>query len=148
MGPLVRKIDEIKGEWSEHQKQLSALGLTNREAQKLNKEVKKLDDLNSLREKGGPFTSVEEVDAFLAGDSPYKEKQSRMRVEVRYARDTSVSFPRNHSVFRIMDTSTKPYKLLTPEQFGENLKLFLGKCTGRAYISIEEFRVAVHSLQK
>ena len=70
-----------------------------------------------------------------------------MRKEVTYARDTSVSLPRAHSVFRIFNTKVKPRRLLTPEEFGKNLKALLGKRSARTYITIEEYRNAVLNMQ-
>ena len=147
MGSAMRKIDEVKREWSERQRELQALGLNNKQAQKLNKDNRKLADLAILRQQGGPFVTPEEIDAYMASNIPVEEKQKRLRTEVRYARDSALSFPRNHPVFRIMDTSTKPYKLLSPQKFAENLKTFLNKCTGKTYITLDEFRAAIQSFQ-
>ena len=146
MGPVVKKIDEIKMEWSERQKVLSAAGLNNKEAELLLKEQKKLNDLQLLRDAGGPYVSADEVDTYLAGNDEPTIKSQRMRREVSYARDTSVSFPRSHAVFRIMNTSVKPRRLLTPHEFGENLKIYLGKKEGRNFVTMDDYRQAVADL--
>ena len=146
MRPVVKRIQRIKVEWSERQKELRARGLTSKEAMLLEKEGKKLVILESLKAVGGPFTTEDEVERYLTGNDADKIKQQRMRKEVAYARDTSVSFPRSHSVFRIFGTSGSKRKLLTPREFGENLKLYLGKRTGRAFITMDEYRVAVSAL--
>ena len=53
-------------------------------------------------------------------------KTNRIRNEVTYARDTSSSLPKNSPVFKIMNTEGEIRKL-TPEQFGQNLKVLLAK---------------------
>ena len=53
-------------------------------------------------------------------------KTNRIRNEVTYARDTSSSLPKNSPVFKIMNTEGGIRKL-TPEQFGQNLKVLLAK---------------------
>ena len=94
-----------------------------------------------------PFVSVEEVDEYLEDASVADEnKQKRMRAEITYARDTCVSLPQAHAFFKIFDTSVKPRRLLTAAQFGQNLKLFLGKTAGRSYVELQEFRDAVTSM--
>ena len=146
MRHVARKIDEIELEWTERQRALRAVGLNNKEAQLLLKEQKKLADLRLLRNAGGPFTTADEIDAYLASNDDLTAKAQRMRREVTYARDTSVSFPRNHQVFRIMNTSVTPRRLLTPQEFGVNLKLYLGKQEDRTVVSLDEYRRAVASL--
>ena len=63
-----------------------------------------------------------------------------------YARDSCVSLPRTHKVFRIFNTSVKPRRLLTSAEFGENLKILLGKRAGRITITMQEFSDALHEL--
>lgn len=73
------------------------------------------------------INSEVEVDEYLNGPLQNEVKAKRMRMEVTHARDTSVSkaFPPKHAVFRIFNTTVKPRKLLTPQEFGENLKTYL-----------------------
>ena len=51
-------------------------------------ELKKIASLQKLKEQGGPFTSAEEVDAYLGDldDANMKKKQKRMKLEISYAR--------------------------------------------------------------
>ena len=60
-----------------------------------------------------------------------------------YTRDTSVFLPRASPLFRIFNTAVKPRQLLAPNEFGENLKILLGKKSGRNKISLDEYRQAV-----
>ena len=64
--------------------------------------------LDRLKEQNGPFTSVEGIDEYLQSKLSDKEKQQRLRDEVTYARDTSVSIPRATPFFKIYDTTVTP----------------------------------------
>ena len=143
----IRNIKTLKTQWSERQEQLKAEGLTAKEAQRLHIETRKLNILEQIRAEGGPFTSVEEVETYLSdGNIDDDRKGKRMRREVTYARDSCVSLPRNHKVFRIFNTSVKSRRLLTQAEFGENLKILLGKRAGRITITMQEFSDALHEL--
>ena len=83
------------------------------------------------------------MDAYLATNASDAEKQSRMKKEVEYARDTCISFPRTRPVFKIINTSGPRRRILTAVEFGKNLKLYLGKRTGRTDITIDDYRTAV-----
>ena len=148
MNRTIKIIDNIKAEWSEHQKDLAAAGLNYREAGLLVKGAKNLALLETLMAVGGPFTTPDEVDAYVSGGDSDDVKQKRMRAEVTYARDISLWFPVRHEVFRIYDTSGPGWcrVLFSAAQFGNHLKAYLGKCTGRAYITLEEYRNAVNLL--
>ena len=148
MGSAVKEIQRLKAAWSQRQMELRAAGLNSKEAQRLHIDQRKLAILDSLKQEGGPFTTAEEVESYLADESiPQDSKSKRMRKEVTFARDTSVSLPRAHSVFRIFNTSVKPRRLLSADEFGDNLKILLGKRLGRTYITLDEYRQAVDSLK-
>ena len=93
----IRNIKTLKTQWSERQEQLKAEGLTAKEAQRLHIETRKLNTLEQIRAEGGPFTSVEEVETYLSDDNIDNDIKGKfMRREVKYARDSCVSLPRNH----------------------------------------------------
>ena len=50
-----------------------------------------------------------------------------MKIEVEYARDSSLTLPMSNLIFRIKKKSHKEGKMqnLTYEEFGENLKILL-----------------------
>jgi len=146
MSPVVKVMDDIKLKWKQDQIELQAIGLSNKEARNLRIENRKLNILEKLKEKGGPFTSEEEVDYYLATTkNSNKEKTQRMRDEVTYARDTSLSLPKASPVFRIFNTSGKKRIMLTPEEFGCNLKKLLGKKKERSIITLTDFQKALNS---
>ena len=66
MGECVKVITELKAECSTRQKELKKAGLTNKEAKKLHIDARKFDILDAHKAEGGPFTSAEEVDAYLS----------------------------------------------------------------------------------
>ena len=93
----IRHIKTLKTQWSEQQEQLKAEGLTAKEAQHLLIETRKLNILEQIRAEGGPFTSFEEVETYLSDDNIDNDIKGKfMRREVKYARDSCVSLPRNH----------------------------------------------------
>ena len=63
------------------------------------------------------------------GDIPENLKKNRMKTEVQYSRDSSISLPRNNPVFKIRKRKGKGEKLkdLSPLEFGENLKILISK---------------------
>ena len=106
-------------------------------------EARKLRDLEDIRAEGGPFVSSDEVDVYLSRYINNVIKQKCMRREVRYARDTCHTLPKSHTIFKMFDMSKKPRKLLTPQQFGYNLKVLLWKREECTYVALQEFRDAL-----
>ena len=76
-------------------------------------ERKRTAILQKLKEQGGPFTSAEEVDDYLADldDLNMKEKQKRMKLEITYARDTSTLLPKADPLFKIRKVDMKGKQL-------------------------------------
>ena len=57
-------------------------------------------DVRKLLSLGGPFAKSEDADNFINNPDFSKEKKSdRMYTEVRYARNKSVTFPKNEHSF-------------------------------------------------
>ena len=92
-------------------------------------EPKRLTCLEELKNKGGPFTSAEEVDSFLAdlNSTNEKDKKQRMKKEVQYARDTSTLLPQVDPLFKIQKAMPNgKSRDKTATEFGASMKLFLG----------------------
>ena len=89
-----------------------------------------LKQIEELKKLGGPFTNTTEIDDFL-GDNTIEKKAMirRMKTEVMYARDTSLSVPKSNPVFRIRSLKVhgKKSHQLTPAEFGANLKILMDK---------------------
>ena len=95
----------------------------------------KFKDLEFLKTKGGPFTTSEEVDIFMDKKQMIpKEKNHRLYVEVRYAKNTSLRLNHSDSVFRLR----RDNKNLSSEEYSENLKTYLGSARKIKTISISD----------
>ena len=66
--------------WTRSMKERMNKGSDEKREEAMVYELKKIASLQKLKEQGGPFTSAEEVDAYLADldDANMKEKQKRM----------------------------------------------------------------------
>ena len=134
--PVVQEIAEIKLEWNTKQKEANLLQVENR----------KLNILDKLKKQGGPFTSDEQIQTYLDNSKdPSKVKLNRMKDEVTYARDTCSSLPKSNPIFKIYNTQGRKRTMLTPEEFGNNLKILLGKTQQRHTVTLDDFREALAS---
>ena len=147
LSSVVKVIDNIRADWNVRQQKLAEAGLSSKETQKLNVDNRKLTMLEKLKQEGGPFTSIEEIDFYLSSSIDEKTKQNRMKDEVTYARDSSKSLPRKSTLFNIfyVDKSTKKRRLFTADEYGENLRNLLGKVSDRSSVTMETFRQALSS---
>ena len=102
-------------------------------------------DLATLVTSGGPFTSAEEVEVYLLNPAiTDQQKNSRLYTEVRYAKNTSVSFPKDSDVFRLK----RRYKNLPTSEYGVNLITYLNKVTCNVNMDYDDFKNAIKGLQK
>ena len=60
-------------------------------------------------------------------------------MEVRYARDTSLSLPKTCGLFRLM----KDYRKLPVETYVVNLKIYLNDITSNAAVTLDDFNQAM-----
>jgi hypothetical protein len=148
MGANVAAYKKSAKDWIIKQKSIEVENLAKKEGDALKKEAKKLATLNILKRHGGPFSSLEEVESFLnhykLGE---KDVDTRLKLEVTYARDSSVSLPRSSDVFRIFKTTGRGIKstrrLLTGEEFANNLKQYFGKTSQRSTVTLLDFKTAL-----
>ena len=132
-------LPAIVSSWEERQDQLSKEGLSAKEAQNLSVDQRRNADLQKLKLFGGPFCSSQEVKVFLSSVASEEEKVSRLYLEVRYARDSSVSFPKNSDIFRLK----KAYRNLDAKTYAENLMIFLDKVSFRNTVEMGDFVAAL-----
>ena len=149
----VRRVKDIKLEWSKKQEVLAGQKMEIKAVQNLKVEGRVLKQLDCLKKEGGPFTSCDEVDEYLANDDiDVKIKKKRMKMEVQYSRDNSLSLPRNNPVFKIRKKKAKgagqKMQDLSPEEFGENLKILISKkfSSMNKTVSIETFVSTMESM--
>ena len=78
---------------------------------------------------GGPFTSAKEVQEYLEKeDTTDKDKQKRMKKEMRFARESSTTLPSNDTLFKMQVTLPSGKRRdKNVIEFGEALMVFLGK---------------------
>ena len=106
-------------------------------------EQKKIVSLQKLKEQGGPFTSAEEVDAYLSDldETNMNEKKMRMKLEISYARDTSTLLPKVDPLFKIRKVDVKgKQRDKTATEFGEALAVLLGRKADRRAMDYSTFR--------
>ena len=125
----VQAVKVLTMEWKEKIKEKLAKGADMKHIVAQTKERKRLDILDELKESGGPFTSAEEVQVFLQmEDISEKDKQKRMKKEMRFARESSTTLPSADPLFKIQVTLPNGKRRdKTAIEFGESLKVFLGK---------------------
>ena len=91
---VANEIKEIKHEWDDQMKVLEEKGFLQKELTSSGLEKQKLDYLDFLTKQSvpGPFTTTEAVTSFMENTPESKEKNKRMRIEVRFQKNTSQSF--------------------------------------------------------
>ena len=103
------KKRELELFWKRSMKERMRNGSDEKREEALVQERKRIVSLQKLKEQGGPFTSAEEVDAYLSDldENNKKEKQKRMKLEISYARDTSTLLPKVDPLFKIRKVDLK-----------------------------------------
>ena len=101
------------------------------------------DDLRSMNVLlEGPLTSVADLDKFMRSRQTEANKQKRLYLEVRYARDTSLSLPTTSDIFRLMKAHAK----LATATYARNLKTHLSNVSSRSEATLEDFDWALDEL--
>jgi hypothetical protein len=139
---------ELELFWTETMKERMRKGSDEKREIALIQERKKLSMLEELKECGGPFTSAEEVDVFLANTTQdEKKKKKRMKVEIQYARDTSTLLPKVDPLFRIrMTMANGKQRDKTSTEFGGAMKVLLGKKEDRKSLEYSKFQESLKKL--
>ena len=99
--------------------------------------------MQKLKEQRGPFTSAEEMDAYLSDldENNKKEEQKMMKLEISYARDTSTLLPKVDPLFKIRKVDLKgKQRDKTATEFGEALAVLLGRKADRRAMDYSTFR--------
>ena len=125
----------MKAEWNEKMKVMERDAFAEKEKINTHLDSVKFKDLEFLKTKEGPLTTLEEVDIFMDKKQMIpKEKNHRLYVEVRYAKNTSLRLKHSDSVFRLR----RDNKNLSSEEYSENLKTYLGSARKIKTISISD----------
>ena len=122
-------VKKLTMEWKENIKEKLAKGADMKHVVAQTKERKRLDILDELKDLGGPFTSAEEVQEYIEREEiSEKEKQKRMKKEMRFARESSTTLPSADPLFKIQVTLPNGKRRdKNAKEFGDSLKVFLGK---------------------
>ena len=105
--------------------------------------------LEQLKAIQGPFTNAEEVQEYL--EDPMiepKVKQARMKMEVKFARDSSTTLPRVDPLFKILITraNKKRRDKLPLSLIGESLMVYLRNKGDRAVLEYSCFQKSLRDL--
>ena len=68
-----------------------------------------------------------------------RTKVESLYLEVRYARDTSLSLPKTSDLFRLM----KDHRKLPVKSYAVNLKMYLSNIISNACVTLEDFTEAM-----
>ena len=66
-----------------------------------------------MKQEKGPWTNAEEVEEFMAKEISEKEKQARLKKEMKFARDSSTTLPKVDSLFKIQVCNSKSHVKLS-----------------------------------
>ena len=122
------KKKEITLRWQEETKKKFAAGAEQKQIIAQSKERKRLDILDKLKEVGGPFTDADQVKEYMDSSLVEGEKQTRLKKELQFARESSTTLPSVDPLFRIqvrLPTGRRRDK--TAAEFADSLSAFLGK---------------------
>ena len=139
----VTVINTLIKDWIKKQKKIEDEGMTKKELAGLVVEKRRNTDLTKLKAMGGPFTQPKEVDNYAMNEViTYKEKQDRLYLEVRYARDTCLSLPKTSDLFRLKQN----YQKMKLEVYITNLKTYLSKISAVSSSTMNDFEKAIKDL--
>ena len=139
------EIPAIIDEWEKKQKELRKKGMEVKEIANLSTDKQRNADLDKLIKLGGPFTSPDNVETYMARDDlDEKEKGKRLFLEVRHAKNSSVSFPKVSELFRVK----KAYKNLPNDMYAQNLIAYLKRISCHINMDMGDFRAALAKLKE
>lgn len=137
-----KDIKLLKVEWNEKLKKMEEIGNLKKDTANTTMESKKYKDLEFLKQYDGPFTTAEGVKAYHNSVPESTEKNKRLKVEVRYAKNTSLSLKHTASVFKL----EKNHKNLTSNQYVENLCQYLSDARSKTVLTADDLSFALTSL--
>lgn len=133
--------------WTDQMKQKMRQGSDSKREMAIIQEQKKLGLLEELKEAGGPFTSAEQVEDYLVTTLEEKVKKKRMKMEIQYARDSTTLLPKVDPLFRIRKTlPSGKQRDKTAMEFGDSLKVLLGKKGDRQGLDYAKFQESLDNL--
>ena len=142
----VEKMREINLKWSKKMQDNFAAGSDQKQILAQKTERTRLEILEKLKDLGGPFTNSEEVEQYMATNIDEESKQKRLKLEVKFARDSSTTLPKVDKLFKIQITlPNKKRRDKNAYEFSESLMAFLGRKSSKSVIGYSVFK---ESLEK
>ncbi|KAK1878430.1 Dihydroorotate dehydrogenase B (NAD(+)) catalytic subunit [Dissostichus eleginoides] len=141
---------EVELNWSKLMKAKFESGADQKQEMAQRKERKRLDMLDTLKSRGGPFTDSGEVEKFLVDESLNNNaKLQRMKLEVQFARESTTLLPKVDPIFRIQVTlPSGKRRMKTAQEFGDALMAYLGKRSDRTTLKYAKFQESLERLRK
>ena len=140
---ISRETNELTKSWVEQQNQLTCARVSKKETENLKIDKRRKSNLSKLKDMVDPFVSAPEVDLYVAReDFMPKEKDTRLYLEVRYARDSCLSLPKSSDIFQLKWA----YKNLSVDEYGTNLKIDFKKVETNASATTMDFLAALEKL--
>ena len=142
---VAKEINDIRMNWNERMMKLQEEGYSGKEALAITKENKKIKDLAFLKAQKipGPFTTKEEIEKFMKSCKESISKNKRMYIEVRYARQTSLSLKESAKVFRLK----KNGKNLDTMDYALNLSKYLETAKNNSTLTIGDLNNVLTGLK-
>lgn len=138
-------VPEIVKVWEEKQAELKRKGMDAKEISNISVDKQRNADLNKLTEVGGPITTPEQVTQFMdRSDVDEKTKNTRLYLEVRFAKNSSLSLPKSSDIFRLK----RKGKNLPSKEYSDNLSTYLSKITCTVNMEMKDFREALMTMEK
>ena len=139
---------QLELEWNKKQEGKFKTDSERKQEVSLVKERKRLNMLEELKACKGPLTNSDEVQMYLDDiELDSKEKQKRLKKEVQFARDSSTTLPKVSPIFKIQVTAKdKKRRDKTAVEFGEALKVYLGKREERIQLDYSAFKKSLREI--
>ena len=135
-------IKLMKIEWNEKMRKMEETGNLKKDVDNNHIESVKYRDLEYLKEKNGLFTTAEEVRDFDANIPESSEKNKRLYIEVRCAKNSCLSLKHTASVFRLK----KDHKNLSSKEYVENLCQYLSDARNKTALTAADLSLVLTDL--
>ena len=105
-------------------------------------DCKRLDMFHKLKSEGGPFTCADDVNIFLSSNVKEDIKKRRMKMEIKFARDSSTHLPKSDPLFRVqLQLPNKQRREINSMEYAIALRAILGKRNdSQSSVTLEHFR--------
>ena len=98
-------------DWEKKQLELQRKRIGQKEDENLATEKRRVADLVFFNSVGGQFTNENDVEEYVKSERSESKKNKRLYVEIRFARDSTISFLKISDIFQLK----KAYKNLPTE---------------------------------